>query len=91
MTSSSASASYTDDAAEPGIWSRPDPALAAAGIEGEYVVARVRLVAMCFLLLAPTWSLVNEPDNPMHVTGFAVTLLGGIAAIAIFMALRRGR
>ena len=91
MTALGVSDSYSDGAAEPPIWSPPDPALAAAGIEGEFVVARVRLLAMGLLLIAPTWSLIREPDKPMHVTGFAVTLVGAIAATSIWYALRRGR
>ena len=91
MTALGVSDSYSYGAAEPPIWSPPDPALAAAGIEGEFVVARVRLLAMGLLLIAPTWSLIREPDKPMHVTGFAVTLVGAIAATSIWYALRRGR
>jgi diguanylate cyclase (GGDEF)-like protein len=82
---------YTDGAAAPPIWARPDPALAAAGIEGEYVVARVRVFAMALLLIAPTWNIIHEPDNPIHVTGFAVTVAAAIAAVAIWLTLRGGR
>ena len=83
--------SLTSDAAPPTLWARPDPALAAAGIEGEYVVARVRLVAMALLLIAPTWNLLHAPGEPMHVTGFSVTLSAGLASLAIWWLLRRGR
>jgi diguanylate cyclase (GGDEF)-like protein len=82
--------SYSEDATSP-IWSRPDPALAAAGIEGETVVARVRLLAMCLLMIAPTWNIVREPGNPMHVTGFLVTFVALLASLWIWIALRRGR
>jgi diguanylate cyclase (GGDEF)-like protein len=91
MTARAASNRYTDGAAAPPVWVRPDPALAAAGIEGEFVVARVRLLAMAFLLLAPTWNILHEPDNPIHVTGFLVTLAASVAALAIWLVLRRGR
>ena len=72
------------------IWSRPDPALADAGIEGEYVVARVRLAAMLLLLIAPTWNLIHYRDQPIHTAGFTVTLLAAITSAAIFILLRRG-
>ena len=36
-------------------WQRPDPALAAAGVEGEWLVARVRLFAVTLLLITPTF------------------------------------
>ena len=91
MPSPAISDSYSDGAAEPPIWSPPDPALAAAGIEGEFVVARVRLLAMALLLIAPTYNVIRDPGKPMFVTGFAVTVVGGIAAVAIWSALRRGR
>jgi diguanylate cyclase (GGDEF)-like protein len=71
------------------IWSAPDPALAAAGIEGEYVVAKVRLVAMGLLMIAPTWNLVMYP-SAMHNAGFAVTLAAAMASFAIWVRLRRG-
>jgi diguanylate cyclase (GGDEF)-like protein len=91
MTAPAISDSYSDGAAEPPIWSPPDPALAAAGIEGEFVVARVRLLAMALLLIAPTYKVIRDPGKPMFVTGFAVTVVGLIAAVAIWSALRRGR
>jgi diguanylate cyclase (GGDEF)-like protein len=87
----SASESYTVGAAAPSLWARPDPALAAAGIEGELVVARVRLVAMALLLIAPTWNITHYPNEPIHRTGFAVTLGAAILALAIWISLRRGR
>jgi diguanylate cyclase (GGDEF)-like protein len=86
-----ASNRYTDGAAAPPVWARPDPALAAAGIEGEFVVARVRLFAMALLMLAPTWNIMHHPENPIHVTGFSVTLAASVAAVAIWLVLRRGR
>ena len=82
---------YTDAAAAPPLWSRPDPALAAAGVEGELVVARVRVLAMALLMIAPTWNIVHDPNDPIHVTGFFVTLAASAAAVAIWLLLRRGR
>jgi diguanylate cyclase (GGDEF)-like protein len=82
---------YTDDAAAPPLWAPPDPALAAAGIEGEFVVARVRVLAMTLLLISPTWNIIRHPENAIHITGFLVTVTAAVAAMAIWMALRRGR
>ncbi len=73
------------------VWERPDPALVAAGIEGEYVVAQVRLVAMALLMIAPSYNLLSDPHEAMHVAGFAVTFAAAIASAAIWMLLRRGR
>jgi diguanylate cyclase (GGDEF)-like protein len=91
MTAVAAPDSYTEGAAAPPVWVRPDPALAAAGIEGEFVVARVRLLAMALLLIAPTWNIVHYPHEPIHVTGFSVTVAAAFAAVAIWLMLRRGR
>jgi len=82
---------YTAGAGAPPIWARPDPALAAAGIEGELVVARVRVVAMALLMLAPTWNIIHHPGVPIHVTGFAVTLTASVIAVLIWRLLRGGR
>lgn len=91
MTAIGPSDSYTVGAVAPRVWAPPDPALAAAGIEGEFVVARVRLVAMALLLIAPTWNIIHHPGEPIHVTGFAVTVAASLAALAIYVTLRRGR
>ncbi len=72
-------------------WSRPDPALAAAGIEGEALVARVRLAAIALLLITPTVKLLGEAHDPVNLWGFWVTVAAAIAAIAIWWFLRRGR
>jgi diguanylate cyclase (GGDEF)-like protein len=71
-------------------WQRPDPALAAAGIEGEWLVARVRLGAMLLLLITPTWKIINYPEVPVFVWGFVVTFVAGLAAVAIWWLMRRG-
>ena len=71
------------------IWQRPDPALAAAGVEGEWLVARVRLVAVTLLLITPTYKLIQYPQIPVFVWGFWVTFVAALAALAIWLALRR--
>jgi len=70
--------------------SRPDPALAAAGIEGEALVANVRLAAMAMLLITPTVKLVVHGDDPVNRWGFAVTATAALAAVAIWWLLRSG-
>jgi predicted signal transduction protein with EAL and GGDEF domain len=82
---------YTEGATAPPLWAQPDPALAAAGVEGEFVVAKVRVLAMGLLLIAPTWNIVHYHDQPMHVAGFSVTVAAGLASVAIYLVLRRGR
>jgi diguanylate cyclase (GGDEF)-like protein len=91
MTAPFTADSLTEGVATPPVWARPDPALATAGIEGELVVARVRVVAMGLLMIAPTWNILHYPDEPIHVTGFSVTFAASIAAVLLWMLLRRGR
>ncbi len=83
--------SVTDDATPDPIWSRPDPAMVAAGVEGEFVVARVRLAAMVLLMIAPTWNVLRDPSLLMYQTGFIVTASNLVASCAIWLALQRGR
>jgi len=91
MSTFPTSESYTEGAAAPPVWARPDPALATAGIEGELVVARVRVFAMGLLMIAPTWNVIHDPGKPIFVTGFGVTLAASVAALAIWLILRGGR
>jgi diguanylate cyclase (GGDEF)-like protein len=83
--------SLSKDVSAPPIWARPDPALADAGIEGESVVATVRVLAMALLLIAPTWNLLHHPEQSIHITGFAVTLAAGLVAVFIRWWLSSGR
>jgi len=73
----------------PRLWERPDPALAAAGIEGETVVARVRVLVMALLLIAPIYNLVQDPTLPMYRTGFAVTAAANLIALVIWWYVER--
>jgi diguanylate cyclase (GGDEF)-like protein len=91
MNSIPATESFTEGVVAPPIWARPDPALATAGIEGELVVARVRVFAMGLLMIAPTWNILADPTMAVHVTGFYVTLAASIASLIIWLLLRRGR
>ena len=69
-------------------WSPPEPALVTAAAEGEWVVARVRLLAMAVLLVSPTIKLIRTPEVPMHVWGFGVIALAAFAAVAVAWFLR---
>ena len=82
---------YTEGVVAPPVWGHPDPTLAAAGVEGESVVAQVRAVVMGLLLIAPTWNLTQHPDVPMYVTGFAVTLAAAIISVGIWRLIETGR
>jgi diguanylate cyclase (GGDEF)-like protein len=71
-------------------WNRPDPALAAAGLEGEWLVARVRSVVMALLMITPTWKIAFHSENPVFRWGFAITLTASLMALAILRALQLG-
>jgi two-component system cell cycle response regulator len=70
-------------------WYRPDPGLAIAGIEGEWLVARVRLVVMTLLLITPTYKMILYPDVPVFFWGLLITGIGTIVALAIWWILKR--
>ena len=61
------------------------------GAGTSFVVARVRVLAMGLLLIAPTWNIIRAPEEPIHITGFIVTVTAAVMAVAIWWALRRGR
>lgn len=90
MLSGVFSATHPHEVVSTTSWLRPDPSLAAAGVEGEFVVARVRMVAMALLLIAPTWNIIQMPDKPVYVAGFIVALSAGLASVAIWWMLRGG-
>jgi two-component system, cell cycle response regulator len=70
---------------------RLDPALAAAGVEGEWLVARVRLVVLTLLLITPTWKIIHYPTIPVFIWGFVATFTGAISAVAIWALLKYGQ
>jgi diguanylate cyclase (GGDEF)-like protein len=70
-------------------WHRPDPALAIAGIEGEWLVARVRLVVMTLLLITPTYKIIEYPDVPVFFWGLIITAIGALVALVIWEMLRQ--
>ena len=91
MTTIAGSQSYSDGAATPPVWMAPDPALAAAGIEGEVIVSQVRLLAMGLLMISPTVKILQEPGDPVYLTGYLVTVAATVVAFGIWAALRVGR
>ncbi|MCE9601156.1 MAG: GGDEF domain-containing protein [Gemmatimonadetes bacterium] len=52
-------------------------------------MARVRVVAMGLLLIAPTWNIVRHPDVPMFVSGFVVTLVAALISVVIWRLVSR--
>lgn len=71
------------------LWHRPEPDLATAGIEGEWLVARVRLVVMSLLLITPIYKMIEYPDVPVFFWGLVITGTGAVVAVFIYWMLRR--
>jgi len=70
-------------------WYRPDPGLAIAGIEGEWLVARVRLAVMTLLLVTPTYKMIQYPQVPVFFWGLFITAVGTAVALVFWWALKR--
>ncbi len=47
-----------------GLWSRPDPVLAEAGVAGELLVAKIRLSLATLLLIIPVINSAFFPVDP---------------------------
>ncbi|MFA5909503.1 MAG: GGDEF domain-containing protein [Vicinamibacterales bacterium] len=69
-------------------WAPPEPALAIAAADGEWTVARVRLLAMALLLVSPTIKIIRAPDVPINAWGFGITVLAALAALVVAWILR---
>jgi DNA-binding SARP family transcriptional activator len=72
------------------LWQAPDEASVDAGAEGEWLAARLRLPVMALLLVLPTLNLLQLPDYGPYRTGFAVTLLAALVAVALYLVLWNG-
>src|SRR5438128_339006 len=72
------------------LWSDPDPLLSAAGMTGEFLVSKIRLVLTGVLLLIPVMDTVLGADpREMHV-GLTLTGTAFILSIAAYVLVRRG-
>ena len=73
------------------LWHRPEPLLAEAGAEGEWLAAKVRIVVVALLLITPLYRYLEFPWIGEYVTGFIVTVAGWVIAVVIYWLLRTGR
>lgn len=73
------------------LWQSPDPLLAEAGAEGEWLAAQIRLVVVALLLITPFYRFIQAPWVGENITGLAVTIIGWIFAVVIYLYLRSGR
>ena len=71
-------------------WQAPDQVLVEAGAEGEWLVARLRVVIVALLLITPLYRFLANPDVSEYAWGLGVTVFAFASALAVYLALRRG-
>ncbi len=57
--------------------------------EGEWLLARVRVVITLLLLITPAWKVIQLPQVPIFFWGFWITAFAASTAIVILLVLRR--
>ena len=82
--------SARNDEGRVGFWRKPDTLLLEAGSEGEWLAARIRIIVVALLLLTPFYRYIQFPWVGEYLTGLLVTITGWIAAVLIYIYLRRG-
>ncbi len=73
----------------PRLWTRPDPASARVGREGELFAARVRIWAAGAAALTPLGSLFAKPSDPEPWIGLAAALVALLLGVAVLAFARR--
>lgn len=53
-------------------------------------MAWARLLITVLLLITPTWKIFRDPDDPVFMMGFLVTLSAFVAALSVWWLLRKG-
>src|SRR5436190_1172174 len=68
------------------VWSQPDPPLMAAGVRGELLVARIRVLLTALLFLIPAVNAILLSNVRESLVGFFLTLSAfGLSALAYFL------
>ncbi len=73
----------------PRLWTRPDPASARVGREGELLAARVRIWVAAAAALTPLGSLLAKPSDPEPWIGLAAALVALLLGVAVQAFARR--
>src|SRR5579864_630336 len=72
------------------LWSRPDPVLAAAGVSGELLVAKIRLWLASILLLIPVLDSLFFPVEPKEkIVGLSLTAGTFLVSIIVYLLISR--
>src|SRR2546428_11298903 len=72
-----------------GLWSDPDPLLSAAGIRGELLVARIRLLLTALLLLIPITNFALISNRRESLVGFSVTVIAFLLSLVAYLLISR--
>lgn len=57
--------------------------------EGEWLLARVRIVVTLLLLITPAWKVIHYPQVPIFFWGFWITAFAASSAVVILLVLHR--
>ena len=72
------------------LWSRPDPVLAEAGVAGELLVAKIRLILATVLLLIPVLDSLFFPVEPKEaIVGLSLAAGTFLGSIIIYLLISR--
>lgn len=71
-------------------WQAPDQVSVEAGSEGEWAVARLRLLIIGLLAITPIYRFIAYPDVGEYRWGLIVTIASGWMAVIFYLYLRRG-
>src|SRR5580704_7376210 len=72
------------------LWSRPDPVLAEAGVAGELLVAKIRLILATVLLLIPVLDSLFFPVEPKEaIVGLSLAAATFLGSIIIYLLISR--
>jgi diguanylate cyclase (GGDEF)-like protein len=70
-------------------WQKPDAVFAEAGAEGEWAIARLRILIVALLAVTPFYRFFQDPSSGEYRWGLGVTLTAGAMACALYVYLRR--
>jgi two-component system, cell cycle response regulator len=71
-------------------WQPPDPVFVEAGAEGEWAIARLRILIVALLVITPVYRSFRYPEVGEYTWGLVMTGVAGLVAVGIFFYLRRG-
>ncbi len=71
------------------LWQAPDPVFVEAGAEGEWAIARLRLVIIGLLAITPWYRFLRNPESGEYLWGLIVTMVAAGMGGVFYYYLRR--